>query len=844
MRPVLFVFSGFAALVYQVLWVRELGLLVGSTAQAAALAIAIFFAGVASGNWFWGRRAKSVASPLALFGWLEIGVGIAALAHFGLIDVYHGIYPRLFAAVTHHSALDLFLKAMVAATILFPASFLMGGTLPAMGEDMVRKPSDLARKGSFLYALNTFGGAAGALSAGFILPLRLGFRNAYLLAVGIDVAVGISALLLTRWRVNKDTNRETAIKETSVSALETQGSPLSPGIVLTAFTSGFCALGVEIIWTRLFAQVLQNSVYTYALVLVTFLLALSLGAGLAHGFCRIRRVRPETLLPVLLTLAGLSVVASPWLFHYFTGGLGYIGAGRDWWPYLYSVLRVIALVVLPPAILLEAVLPYLLRFLSSELRTPGRLLGSLMAVDTTGAIIGALIAGFVIIPRLGASRGLIVLGGVYLLAAGLHWLACPGRFSRGFALATLCLAAAAWWLPADGLRIVAVNTARHEQLIEVIEGPQATVALIMRDDHLLIRVNNYYTLGGSGASESERNQALIPMMLHPSPRRVFFLGMGTGITAGAALAFPVEKVVVCEILPEVIGLAKRHFGPWTQGLFDDPRVQIVADDGRNHLRRHSARYDLIISDLFTPWKAGTGNLYTLEHYQTAAQRLNPDGMFVQWIPAYQVSDIEFGVIAATMDKVFDQVVVWRGDLRPAQSIIALVGYVQGQALDLQVPVRHGRALALSPEVPDDILEAVILRFYAGNITASRLFTDRPVNTDNRPLIEYVAPRTQRKVQAGHARWLTGDQLGILYARLAHVPGWDSDPYLARLNARQIGYVMAGQSYIYYAIYRQAGLAGRARLFLDDFIDRTPFDRPPPDPDPSRTPTLWEEPTGL
>ncbi len=838
----LFFISGFAALVYQVLWVRELGLLIGSTAQSAALTIAIFFAGISAGGWFWGRRARRSASALAGFGWLEIGVAGAALGHFILVDLYHVVYPALFSRVAHAPAADTLLKSIIAVTILFPPSFLMGGTLPFMGEHLVRYPSELGRRGSLLYLLNTAGGAAGALAAGFYLPIRFGFQNTYLLAIGLDLLVGLSALLLARRlrdvpRPNQRAHRNELPKEGAGLAF----LPVKTRVVwAAAFVSGFVALGVEVIWTRLFSQVLQNSVYTYALVLVAFLFALALGAALANGLCRVRGAHAERVLLVLLLLSALVVAMSPWLFHKTTGGLGYVGAGKDWAAYIRSVGLVAFMVMLVPGAIMGAVLPYLLRLLQDDHRSAGDAIGRLIAINTAGAILGSLCGGFLLLPLLGATRGLFMLASLYLLTATLLLLARIQARSRVMALPVLACAALLAWSPADRLPVVALNTSRQERLIAYKEGSHATAAVIERDQHLLIRVNNHYTLGGTGALESQRNQALIPLLLHPAPRDVFFLGMGTGIMAGAALLFPVEQIVVCEILPEVISLSRRHFAQWTEGLFADPRATILAEDGRNQLRRSTTRYDVIIADLFTPWKAGTGNLYTLEHFQTASRRLKPGGLFVQWIPTYQVSEKEFGIIARTMDEVFEQVVLWRGDLYPAQSIVALVGQNEAAPLAPEVPIANGRLLAGNPDLPDDVLAAVALRFYAGNITASGLFRDYPINRDNRPLIEYIAPRTQRRVQAGQARWLTGDQLGILYERLVRAPGFDVDPYLARLTDAQRGYVLAGRSYFNYGIYRMAGRRDQAQLFLDDFIARTPFTQAPPEPEAPQTLSNWEE----
>ena len=831
----LFFVSGFAALVYQVLWVRELGLLLGSTAQAAALAIAIFFAGIAMGGWFWGRRAARFQSCLAVFGWLELGVAATALGHFFLLDGYALVYPILFDLVGAHPLGDLVLKLAVAAVVLLPPSVLMGGTLPVLGQELIRRPEELGERGSLLYAVNTGGAATGALAAGFLLPVWLGFAGAYLLAVTLDLLVGLSALWLAYRLGGAEIPAPVAVEDSAPDSARA-----SSQVWFVAFFSGFAALGVEIIWTRLFSQVLQNSVYTYSLVLVTFLLALTMGAALANRLCRLRRISASSLLAVLLFCSGVLVAATPFGFYALTDGLGYIAAGRSFLDYLAGVAVVAVMVMLVPGLVLGAILPFLLRILEARTRSAGDSIGRLIAVNTTGAIAGALVSGFVLLPAFGAARAVLILAAGYIAAAASVLIGQRGAAAKSMGLACVVLALLAVSLPTRNLQSVRLDASANERLIELVEGSHANVAVIERDQHLLIRVNNYYTLGGTGALESERNQALIPMLIHPAPSEVFFLGMGTGITAGAALLFPVERVVVCEILPEVVELASIHFRPWTEGLFDDPRTTIHAEDGRNCLRRSRDRFDLIISDLFTPWKAGTGNLYTLEHFRTASSRLKPGGLFVQWIPTYQVSEKEFEIIARTMDEAFEQVVLWRGDLFPAQSIVALVGQNRARPLDPSVAVRHGRMLAANPDLPADLLEAVALRFYAGNISASGLFDEAPLNTDNRALIEYLAPRTQRRVQSGQARWLTGDQLGLLYERLIRSPGLRNDPYLARLTDAQLDYVMAGRSYFHHGVYLLAGDRERAEILLRDFLERTPFDRPPPTPEPPQTLSGWEE----
>jgi hypothetical protein len=196
--PALLVASGAAALTYQVLWVRELGLLFGSTAQAAALAVAIFFAGLALGGWWFGRRAATSRRPLRTFGWLELAIAVTALGFFALIDVAEALLPPLELATTSSVGADTFTRAAVAAVILFPPAFLMGGTLPMATQHAVRSPDRLAVTGSALYAVNTVGSALGALAAGTVLPLALGFRGAYLAAIAVDATVGLVAVRLGR----------------------------------------------------------------------------------------------------------------------------------------------------------------------------------------------------------------------------------------------------------------------------------------------------------------------------------------------------------------------------------------------------------------------------------------------------------------------------------------------------------------------------------------------------------------------------------------------------------------------------------------------------------------------
>ena len=790
---VLFLASGAAALAYQVLWVRELGLIVGSTAQAAALAIAIFFTGIATGGWFWGRRSARTLRPLGTFGALEVGVSVTALGHLVLLDLVAALPATLHPLSGASPAVDLAAKVAVATVVLLPPAFLMGGTLPMMAEHVLRAGGRLGQRATLLYAVNTGGAAAGAVAAGFLLPPLLGYRTTYLVAVLVDLAVGVSALLLAR----RLAARAPAVGAAGAADDVGGAGPFPVRVVwAVALVSGTATLGVEVLWTRLFSQVLQNSVQTYALVLATFLVALSAGALVASALARVRRVAPELLLVGVLLASGVAVVVSGPLFAAATEGVRMVGVGLGWDAYLAAVALTTLTVMLVPGTVIGTVLPFLLRLLERERRGPGELVGRLVAINTAGAIAGSLAAGFVLLPLLGAARALVLTAAAYPLLAAAVLLAREGaerRPAAGFASAGLAAVVALTAVSAEPGALDPGATLRaDETLVALRDGPAATVTVVERDGALTLRVNRSYILGGTATTHAERDQVVIPMLIHPDPRRVFVLGMGTGITAGAALSFDVDEVVVCELIGDVVTLAEEHFAPWSAGLFTDPRATVVADDGRSCLARSDRRYDLMVSDLFVPWQAGTGTLYTRELYEVARSRLDDGGLFVQWLPLYQIGRAELDVVAATMDAVFDDVVVLRGDLFARESIVGLVGSVGGPVV-LDPDVIATRAAAVSVGVPReaDAYVSLVARLYAGSITASGIVAGVEVDTDARGLVELRAPRTHRAAESGTSSFVVGRERERYYRELREALPVDDDPALALLSDAQRDAVRAG-----------------------------------------------------
>ena len=766
---------------------KQLGLLFGNTAQSVAAVTAAFFIGIAAGSYLWGERLRRIENPLRVYAWLEVGIVTAALLYFAIFEVWSAVYQPLFSVLGDVPGFFLGVKVLLAMLLICPATFLMGGTLPVMGQHLVREASQLGRWSGWLYGINTLGAAGGALLAGFFLPQWLGFNRSYVVALVISSMVAAVAFALSRKAATPapDPVEVRAPKESVVSLEHLQ---------VVAFVSGFTSLALQVLWTRMFAQVLQNSVYTFAAILTVFLLALALGAFVARLLAERLRVTAVTL-TVLLCVAATAVLLVPPAFMAWTNDLRYQSGIAELDTYLLQVAGLLALLVGLPTMLLGIILPYLYKYAEVLAERPGFILGRLNSWNTVGAVMGSLCAGFVLLETLGLWSSIRLMVAVYLLTAVLfHLRTATGAASPRLAYVPLGIMLLALTVLDPG-RYPVVNIQpldRNEALLEVWEGSGGTVAVIKRNDKLRVKLNNWYSLGGVGARNMEEMQSHLPLQLHPEPKSVFYLGLGSGITAGTAMQYPVEEVVVAELVSDVIAASRKYFEPYTNGLFDDDRVRIVHEDGRNYLRASDESFDLIIADLFIPWKSGVGYLYTQEHFQTAKSRLNAGGMFIQWIPLYQISERELGIIGKTMLSAFDRVTVWRGDFKPEKPMLALIGHTDVAPLDPSAQLAQLSKAALADYRSGEADKIPLIAHYVGQLTPENpILRDRPLSTDDLPWIEYLAPQAHRAEKAGAISWFVGKPYLRFMQETQQLNEPDSDEYLSELDNELQRSVYAG-----------------------------------------------------
>jgi spermidine synthase len=750
----------------------------GATAPAAAATLVGFLAGHALGAALAARRAPRWSRPLAVYGALEL----AAAAGFVLVPLGlaagGGLVAAGYDALRASPALLALARFAVAVTVTLPAAACLGATLPAMGAALVRDTRGLGHAGASLYALNTLGAAAGTALAAFFLPDWIGVRGGYAVAIALQAAVGAGALALAQ-RMPESAPAPSALPARAATApgrsVPARGAPArdaepaatreaagwgsARGLLVLAALSGFGAFAAQVLLVQAFAQVLNGSVYAFGAVLVVVLLALAAGAALVAASERRGLVDPRTLLGVALAATALGLAAFPALFFRATNGLSYVGSDRAWPGYLTEAIATVAGTAGLPLLAASLVFPLCFALTARQAEASGdtgagRALGRLAAANTLGSIAGALAAPFVLLPTGGTWSSFVVLGGLYALPA----IALPER-SPSRRLARDVALGLGWVAIVASLHPTAVPLARlepGETLVAADASAAGVVAVVEREGQRVIRTDNHSVLGGSAEIVHQERQGHLPLLLHPRAKRVAYVGSATGISAGATGAHPIESLHLVEIVPGVAGAARGFFGAWNRGVYDRPGTEVVLDDARNFLRATRSRFDVIVADLFVPWRAGTGSLYTREHFTNVRERLAPDGVFCQWLPLYQLTEDELATIAATFLDVFPRSALFRGDFYGGFPIAALVGYAGAVASPDEV---SAAAAALRTRGERDRWVTDPMGPWALYVGPLGALADRlaPVtrNSDDRPRIEFLAARTHAGGTRGKESPLAG-----------------------------------------------------------------------------------------
>jgi len=720
--------SGAAALVYQTLWVKQLGLVVGVDVYAITTAVSAFFAGLALGGASFGALADRSERPLRLYALLELGT--AALGMSATLALAH--LAPLFVALAR--AFPPLAWSLPFAAIGLPA-LLMGGTLPLVVRAARPDDASVGRVSGWLYAANTAGGIAGTLATPFVLVPALGVRGTAAAAAGVNVLVAAAALLVAR------STRRLAPSLASRPALP-EGAALA--LVLYAL-SGAVALGYEVAWSQTIVQFVDTRAYAFAIVLATYLAGLVLGSAL-HACVADRVRRPWTAFAALEILVGTSALVT-------------LGALGGWLPRAQEAVGTTVLawsgslglatclrfalaagvLVLLPATVLGAAFPAAVRLVTGA-RDVGRHVGSVTALNTLGGIAGTFLTGFVLVPRLGLVRTVGLLAATSAAVGGVAFVAGARRrmAAAGAALAVVAgLGVLGLRMPRDKLARLLVAT-RGGTLDFYEESAGATVAVVTQP-HFASSLRRLYIQGASNSGDGlmslryMRLQALLPLVVHGGePRAALVIGLGTGITCGALLAYPGLQERVCvELLPAVVRAAARFHGNFE--VTADPRITLGIRDGRHELLASTARYDVITLEPPPPDAAGVVNLYSREFYAISRERLAPQGLLAQWWPLAVGDDASRSLVRSVLD-VFPYVTLWTTEAHETMLVAS------PDPIVLEAP----RIIARFEQVRDALAAggiatpaALLATYVTDRAGLERFAGDALPVTDDRPRLEYA-----------------------------------------------------------------------------------------------------------
>ena len=699
--------SGFAGLIYEILWIKRAALVFGSSSLAMSTVLAVFFLGLGLGSYIVGKLSHYAGRPLIWCACLEALLALYGVFNPLLFDWAELGFGEIYRNFELTSGTLLWLRATLVALLLLPPTLLMGGTLPLFCRQLVRDSQAIAARIGQVYGFNTLGAALGCAATGF----------GFLPWLGITMTTGVSALinLLTaigfwllsrqfgnrplminparnyrrsraggspvvaldsRLRGNDETRefngRVNNAELSQLSNLEKSDEVNKPAEIgklfylvlgLLFFMIGSVALANELIWTRFLTNFIRNSVYTYTVTLFVVLLGTVFGsfwAARRFDRCHDRRA-------LLVQFAAMQAIAA-------TFNLVLMHLPVLFWLYLklYGVLPYMVL-MLPPAMIAGASFPLINRIVINEPQQASRHVGQMTAINILGCIVGSLATGYLLLPQWGLDTSIYVACSVGLLVSvlalvvafisdrqiqgdGIAQVQTKSRLKRfGFApglVAGGCLVGLL--LPLLGsVKLPNDYIAPPEQLVAFTEGYNSTLAVIRRGAAKIMLVSQLWQ--GTSAKNHQIMAAHIPMMHNPAAKNVLVIGLGVGQTASRFLMYPVAHLDIVDIEPRIFKFTRDHFNSeWMH----DPRVNLIAEDGRNYVNHSHARYDLISVEVGQLFRPGVDVFYTREFYRQSRLRLTDDGMLVQFVPIEFLREIEFASILKTFMSEYPQASLW------------------------------------------------------------------------------------------------------------------------------------------------------------------------------------------
>ncbi len=790
--------SGVAALMYEIVWFRSLSLIFGGTHLAVTTTVSVFMLGLALGSWIAGKLLDKSSNLLMLYGMLELGIALFAGVFYVLMIFYPPVYIFMAKFALDSRVYLTFIRVLFATIAMIVPTTLMGATLPILTGLLAKNVRSVGEHLSFLYGFNTFGAVAGATVAGFYLLRSFPISKVAFMAMAINVIVGtVSIIMKNKVQLLKDDNLhgtplspqprkyiknaswfKKAIEQVIIPANEV-ANPFTYKLVLWGIgISGFCALGYEVLWTRILIIFLDASTYSFTIVLVSFLVGISAG-GMSYGFFRnmffLKKDRVKNRIALTVTAFGITqlliglftILAMHYIFDLPSYSILLSKLFSKMTDSLFSIRQysnfAIAFTLLfIPAFFMGLAVPLSGRVHAHYKNKTGQAVGEIIAYNTIGAVLGAAISGFVLIYLVGIERSFQILsflnfGLGAIVIANLRKVKpiMVGIITILFGLMVFLIydnRALSLW----DIRYLATYTYNNaslyankkdvhkilsaSKLLYYREGVESIVSSIQNNQRLYFRTNG--RVEASTEPADVQNQYMLghlPMLLHKNPKKILVIGMGSGMTLGAvSVHSSLESVTVAEIEPNVLGVA-RTFSPWNHFVVDNSKLRVVINDARNFLITSEQKFDVITADPIHPTWRGAGYLYTTEYFRLAAKHLATGGIICQWLPLYQLSVEDVQSIVGTFAENFKYVMAWL-----TLHDIQLVGSNEPIIIDEMDLQRRMSEDAVFRDLQLALMEnteAFFTYFLAGTEGLASFSENAVVNTDDNVHLEFSSPLT-------------------------------------------------------------------------------------------------------
>jgi spermidine synthase len=843
----MFFLSGAAALIYQVVWVRSLTLIFGGSHLAVTAVLSIFMAGLAIGGYTIGKYVDQVRKPLRLYGLLELGIALFALIFMGLMRLYPSIYIPLAQGKDNAHVYLLFIRVLFSVVALIIPTTLMGGTLPVLSRFVSKQPQNLRSYLSFLYGINTLGAVLGAIAGGFFFLRFYSVSSTLQVAILSNAFIGLAALLLqgraaavlaSEPSVLEDKDVLSKNKSTGLSHPQGIGNAFPQRLVLWGIgMSGFCALGYEVLWSRILTIVVGASVYSFTTMLVAFLAGIALGSEAYGLFPKFFKIKDKGMDRSILWFGGVQVIIgvtallvtiyirdipanSIRIQNYFQGiGIRSFGV-RVWSNFTLAFFYMVV-----PAFFMGVVFPLAGKIHAEYRKVVGGAVGEILAYNTMGAVLGAAISGYIMIYLFGIERSLqmltvINIGFGLLVLISMRNIKILNWGMAGLAAAALLFLA----LNQNALRIWDMKyfaVFRNNQP-EAFRTPEMVREAVENTDVLYFGegveaiVSSIKIKGGeqsfitNGRIEASSHlQALqcqytlghLPMLLNKNPRNVLVVGLGSGMTLGATSIHPsVEQITLLEIEPKVIGVANT-FEKYNHHVLNHPKLKIVFNDGRNYLMTSKNKFDVITADPIHPWFRGAGYLYTTEYFKLASEHLLPGGVICQWLPLYEMTSEDLKSVVRTFREHFGYTMLWLthydAELVGSNSPIIL------DEAELDGRIRE-------PAIFDDLSRVMmgsaadfLSYFVMGREGMKKFGNGGIINTDDNLYLEFSAPFSiaTPSVMEANVRAIVKDRESILpyletpkasAAQVEQKKRWANHPKAVEMAGRALALFLGGR----------------------------------------------------